>query len=133
MPPPSDDPATRLRLLASEAKAMLVLAQAASEADALARAMRLRLPPWIEAIEALVANAENGLDPSELTTRGLLVRALSGADIDVDGVVFSLHDITQLAAALRPGASLTVRNSECLTPIEQTSIWTVMPGQVRFA
>lgn len=128
-----DDRATRLRLLASDAKAMLALAQAADEREALAQAMRLRLPPWIDALETLVNEAEGGLDPAELTTRGLLVRALSGADIDVDGVIFSLHDITQLAAALRPGASLTVRNSECLTPIEQTSIWTVMPGQVRFA
>ncbi len=131
--PKQVDFATRLRLLSGEVKAVLSLAQAAPARDELAGAMRHRLPQWVAVLDAILAEAEEALDPAEFTTRDLLVRALSGADIDVDGVAFSLHDITQLAAALRPGASLTVRNSEGLTPIEQTSIWTIMPGQVRFA
>ncbi len=127
------DLVTRLRVLAGEAKAMLALAQAAEERGALALSMRLRLPEWIGTLQGLLADVDRQSAIAEPTTRDLLARALSGADLDLDGVLFSLHDITQLAAALRPGASLTVRNSECLTPIEQTSIWTVMPGQVRFA
>ena len=127
--PKLPDPVTRLRLLSGDAKAMLTQVQA----GAVAEAFGARLAQWIATLDSLIKDAEDGLDPAELSAHGLLVRALSGADIEIDGMVLGLHEITQLAAALRPGASLTVRNSECLTPLEQTSIWTVMPGQVRFA
>ena len=102
--PKQVDLATRLRLLSGEVKAALAVAQGTGMRDEFAAAMRRRMPGWIDMIDALVAEAEKTLDPAECTTRELLMRALSGADIDVDGVTFSLHDITQLAAALRPGA-----------------------------
>ncbi len=130
--PKLPDPVTRLRLLSGDAKAMLTQVQAGAQAGSMPQGFGARLAQWIATLDSLIRDAEEGLDPAELSAHGLLVRALSGADIEVDGMVLGLHEITQLAAALRPGASLTVRNSECLTPLEQTSIWTVMPGQVRF-
>jgi hypothetical protein len=131
MPSRQGDVATRLRLVVSEARQMLAQISA-HDAGTVNSHMRQRLAAWIIALEEVAADADSGIEPLELTVRALLAKALSGADIDVDGIDLSLHDITQLAAALRPGASLTVRNSDSLSPIEQTSIWTVMPGQVRF-
>ena len=129
MPDRQGDVTARLGHVVAEARAML--AQIASQdADGAHALLRVRLAAWIMSLERVAADAN--AEPLEMTVRGLLAKALSGADIDVDGIDFSLHDITQLAAALRPGATLTVRNSDSLSPIEQTSIWTVMPGQVRF-
>ncbi|WP_158808234.1 hypothetical protein [Beijerinckia sp. L45] len=124
--------APRLALVVAEAREMLAQISAQDGGTGNGQ-LRIRLAAWIMSLERIAADADAGAEPLELTVRGLLAKALSGADIDVDGIDFSLHDITQLAAALRPGASLTVRNSDSLSPIEQTSIWTVMPGQVRFA
>ena len=130
MPDRQGDVARRLRSVVAEARGML--AQIPVHDAGGNSHLRQRLAAWITALEGIAVDADSGVEPLELTVRGLLAKALSGADIDVDGIDFSLHDITQLAAALRPGASLTVRNSDSLSPIEQTSIWTVMPGQVRF-
>jgi hypothetical protein len=89
-----------------------------------------RLERWVESLEGVLACLET-VSPQH-KTNGRLADALRGADIDVDVVELSLHDITQLAAALHPGASLTVRSSSLLSPHEQASISTVAPGQVRF-
>ena len=131
MPDRQGDVAARIELVVAEARDMLAQ-MSADDAGPDNAHLRIRLAAWIMSLERIAADADASVEPLELTVRGLLARALSGADIDVDGIDFSLHDITQLAAALRPGASLTVRNSDSLSPIEQTSIWTVMPGQVRF-
>ena len=76
----------------------------------------------------------SGVTPRQDATavKVLVAETLCGSDMDIDASAFSLHDITQLAAALRPGASLTIRNSGALSPLEQASISSVMPGQVRF-
>ena len=63
----------------------------------------------------------------------LVAESLCGSDLDVDCAGLSLHDLSQLAASLRPGAWLTVRDSDTLPPIARASIASLMPGQVRFA
>jgi hypothetical protein len=129
MPGRQGDMAARVQQVVAEARDMLAAIPSES-ADPAVALIRIRLAGWILSLESIGADAEG--EGLELNVKGLLAKALSGADIDVDGIGLSLHDITQLAAALRPGASLTVRNSDSLSPIEQTSVWTVMPGQVRF-
>ena len=78
------------------------------------------------------AAAEAPSRQTPVAVRALVAETLCGSDMDVDARALSLHDVTQLAAALRPGAVLKVRNSGTLSPIEQASIASVMPGQVHF-
>lgn len=65
-------------------------------------------------------------------TRRLLRRALAGEDINIDSASYSLHDLTQLAVALQPGADLAIRHASSMTPIERASIATVGKGRVLF-
>ena len=67
------------------------------------------------------------------TVRTLVTEALRGATLEVDGTLYALVDLTQMAAALQPGATLRVLNGGLLTPIERASIATAKPGQVVFA
>jgi hypothetical protein len=61
-----------------------------------------------------------------------IIKALSGADIVADALIFGLHDLTQLAALLRSNAKLTVLNSDFLSPLEKSCIATAKPGHVNF-
>lgn len=70
------------------------------------------------------------LEPNE--TRNLLRRALAGDDLAVDSRQHSLHELTQMAVALQPGADLAIRNAAFMTPIERASISTVGRGRVLF-
>ena len=64
--------------------------------------------------------------------RRLLRRALAGEDLNIDSTSYSLHDLTQLAVALQPGADLAIRHAATMTPIERASIATVGKGRVLF-
>ncbi len=62
----------------------------------------------------------------------LLRRALDGESFLLDRAVCTLHDLTQIAAVLHPGADLAIRHSELMTPIEKSSIATVARGRIVF-
>ena len=64
--------------------------------------------------------------------KDLLRRALAGESFLLDRAVCTLHDLTQIALALRPGANLAIRHSDLMTPIEKSSIATVARGRVVF-
>ncbi len=64
--------------------------------------------------------------------RTLLRRALTGQSLDLDGSVYPLHDLTQVAAVLQPQASLAIRNADHMTPLERASIASVGRGRVVF-
>ena len=65
--------------------------------------------------------------------RTLVVQALRGANLEVDGTLYALRDLTQMAVALQPSRTLRVLNGGALTPLERASIATAKPGQVVFA
>ena len=65
-------------------------------------------------------------------TTTLLRRALSGESLTLDREAFSLHDLTQIAVALREGANLAIRNGDLMTPIERASIATAGRGRIVF-
>jgi hypothetical protein len=65
-------------------------------------------------------------------TRRLLRRALAGEHLHIDGTSYSLHDLTQLAVALQPGADLAIRHAASMSPIERASIATAGKGRVLF-
>lgn len=62
----------------------------------------------------------------------LLRRALAGENLALDSSAYTLHDLTQIAVALQPGAGLSIRNTSMMTPIERASISTVGKGRVMF-
>lgn len=65
-------------------------------------------------------------------TRALLRRALSGQNLDLDGSVYKLHDLTQVALMLHPQASLAIRHADHMSPLERASIASVGRGRVVF-
>lgn len=65
-------------------------------------------------------------------TRALLRRALAGESFTVDREVYTLHDLTQIAVALRPDANLAIRNADRMSPIERSSIVTAGKGRIVF-
>lgn len=65
-------------------------------------------------------------------TRTLLRRALAGQNLDLDGSVYPLHDLTQVALMLQPQASLAIRHTQHMTPLERASIASVGRGRVVF-
>ena len=65
-------------------------------------------------------------------TKELVLRALTGRDVEVSGLTYSLHDLTQIALALRPPAALSIRDTASMTPLERASIATVGAGKVFF-
>ena len=65
-------------------------------------------------------------------SKELLRRALDGESFLLDRAVCTLHDLTQVAAMLHPGADLAIRHSELMTPIEKSSIATVARGRIVF-
>lgn len=64
--------------------------------------------------------------------RYLLRCALAGDNLNIDSTSYSLHDLTQFAAALQPGSDLAIRHASTMTPIERASIATVGKGRVLF-
>lgn len=62
----------------------------------------------------------------------LLRRAIAGENLALDSLDHSLHDMTQIAVALQPGADLAIRNASIMTPIERASIACVGKGRVLF-
>ena len=61
--------------------------------------------------------------------------AIAGASLDMDANDHSLLAITQVASALGPGAVLTVRNADVLSPIERACISSASRqiGSIRFS
>ena len=67
-----------------------------------------------------------------IPTKELVVRAMTGGSVDVSGVDYALHDLTQIALALKPDARLVVRDAEIMTPLERASIASVGIGRIVF-
>ena len=65
-------------------------------------------------------------------SKELLRRALEGESFLLDRANCTLHDLTQIAVVLHPGADLAIRHSDLMTPIEKSSIATVARGRVVF-
>ena len=61
-----------------------------------------------------------------------MLRALTGGSVDVSGISYSLHDLTQIALALKPDAHLAIHDAEIMTPLERASIASVGMGLVVF-
>ena len=61
-----------------------------------------------------------------------LRQALAGENLALDSLTCSLHDLTQIAVALQPGADLAIRNASLMTPLERASIQSVGKGRVLF-
>lgn len=66
-------------------------------------------------------------------TPTLLRRALKGESFVLDSDAHTLHELTQLALALRPDAHLTIRRADTMSPLERASICSVGQGRVVFA
>ena len=65
-------------------------------------------------------------------TNVILRRAFAGESLTVDRDGYSLHELTQMALALRPEAALAIRDAALMTPIERASIASVGRGRVLF-
>ncbi len=65
-------------------------------------------------------------------TRTMLRRAIAGESLIVDREHYSLHDLTQIAIALQPGAHMAIRNADLMSPIERASVETASTGRVVF-
>ena len=66
------------------------------------------------------------------SVKSLLRRALAGDSFALDYGTYSLHDLTQIALALRPEAGLAIRHAELMSPIERASVATAGNGRVSF-
>ena len=78
------------------------------------------------------AFGDDTIDKSIGDVREKMRHAFAGASMTVDRHVYSLHDLTQLALAMQPRATLAIQNAETMTPIERASIATVGRGHVVF-
>jgi len=65
-------------------------------------------------------------------TKSLLRRAIAGESLTLDREAYSLHDLTQVAVALREGANLAIRNADLMSPIERASIASAGRGRIVF-
>jgi hypothetical protein len=72
------------------------------------------------------------LELDQADIKSLLRRALAGDSFVLDRYGYSLHELTQLAAALQPTAALTIRHADLMSPIECASISTVSRGRIQF-
>ncbi len=116
----------RLRLIHADMQALLEGNQARQD-DAHAA-----IEHWALALGTIVLQAAKGSEAAAPGMQDLLVLALSGMNVTADAQHFNLHEMTQLAAALRPGAELTVLNSLLMSPIGKDSVATAKPKQVTF-
>ena len=62
----------------------------------------------------------------------VLRRALDGENVTLDSDRHSLHQITQVAAALNAGANLIIHHGRLLTPLERATIQSVGRGHISF-
>ena len=65
-------------------------------------------------------------------TKHLLARALAGESLTLDRVIHTLHDLTQIAVALREDANLAIHNADLMSPIERASVESVGRGRIVF-
>ena len=65
-------------------------------------------------------------------TKTIVRRALAGESFIVDGLAYSLHELTQIAIAVQPEANLAIRHAEIMSPIERASIATAARCRVVF-
>ena len=65
-------------------------------------------------------------------TKTMLRRAFAGESLIVDRDEHSLHDLTQIAVALQPGAHMAIRNAQLMSPIERASIESASGGRIVF-
>ena len=63
---------------------------------------------------------------------GLLRRAFAGESLTIDRNDHSLHELTQIALALRPDAGLAIVHAAAMSPLERASVATVGKGRVEF-
>jgi hypothetical protein len=95
------------------------------------RDLRARLERWIVTIGSILAQ-----DTADLRGKPLLkahmAAAILGRDVAAEAGVFSLHELTQIAALVRPGRTMTVKNADSLSAIERAGIQTACPGSVSF-
>ena len=68
----------------------------------------------------------------ETNTSSLLRRAIAGESLTIDGDAHSLHEMTQLAVALREDANLAIRNAQLMSPLERASVESVGRGRIIF-
>jgi hypothetical protein len=66
------------------------------------------------------------------SARTLTVVALSGWSLELSTREHSLFELTQVAATLQPGSSLTILESAFLSPLERACITTVTANPVHF-
>ena len=66
------------------------------------------------------------------TTTAILRRAFAGESFTLDSDHYSLHQLTQVALALRADANLAIRHAASMSPIERASIESVGRGRVVF-
>ena len=71
-------------------------------------------------------------DTTVENVRDLLRRAYAGESLTLDRHAYSLHDLTQIALALRTEATMAVRHADLMSPIERASVTTVGRGRVVF-
>ena len=62
----------------------------------------------------------------------MLRRALAGESLTLDREAFTLHDLTQIAVALRDNANLAIRNADLMSPIERASVESAGRGRIVF-
>lgn len=56
----------------------------------------------------------------------------AGGSVDVDAADYSTFDLQGFARMLRPGARLTIKNSERLNAFDRRGLALAKPGQVDF-
>ena len=66
------------------------------------------------------------------STTSLLRRVIAGESLTIDGDTHSLHELTQLAVALREDANLAIRNGQLMSPIERASVASAGRGRIIF-
>lgn len=109
-----------------------VLAEIDGATPPSAAVLRVRIERWTQSIDSIVAGAHAHLN-GKPTIKNLMAAAILGRDLSADAGEFSLRDLTQLAALMHAGCTLTVLNPDILSPIEQASIRSACPGQIAFA
>ena len=65
-------------------------------------------------------------------TKTIVRRALAGESFVLDGLAYSLHDLTQIALAVQPEANLAIRHADIMSPIERASIATAARCRIVF-
>ncbi len=67
-----------------------------------------------------------------LDLTALLRRAFAGESLTVDRTQHTLHELTQIALALRPEAGLAIKEAAAMSPLERASVACVGRGRIVF-